>query len=225
MINYALCFLSSRNNIVKKLIALGSNNSIDETFNRLNGMLVWRDVDDVQLLKIAKEGEPEAFGELYERYAQPIFRFFYANLSNRFDAEDLTEEVFLRALRSLPKYKDQGFPFPAFLYRIAQNALVDHYRRSGRSLHDVSTDDDIQIPDERPDPSESATSNLQHQELRKVLEQLREDYREVLVLRFLNELSPEETAQVMDRSVGAVRVLQHRALTALRELLDKDQDK
>jgi RNA polymerase sigma-70 factor (ECF subfamily) len=65
---------------------------------------------------------------------------------------------------------------------------------------------------------------LQHQELRKVLEQLREDYRNVLVLRFLNELSPEETAQVMERSVGAVRVLQHRALAALRNLLDKNQD-
>ena len=189
-------------------------------------MLVWHDVDDVQLLKIAKEGEPEAFGELYERYAQVIFRFFYANLNNRFDAEDLTEEVFLRALRSLPKYRDQGFPFPAFLFRIAQNALVDHYRRSGRSAHDISTDsdDEIQIPDDRPDPAESATSNLQHQELRKVLDQLREDYRNVLVLRFLNELSPEETAQVMERSVGAVRVLQHRALAALRNMLDKNQD-
>lgn len=187
-------------------------------------MLVWRDVDDVQLLKIAKEGEPEAFGELYERYAQVIFRFFYANLNNRFDAEDLTEEVFLRALRSLPKYRDQGFPFPAFLFRIAQNALVDHYRRSGRSALDVSTDEDIQIRDEKPDPAESAAKNLQNQELRKVLDQLREDYRNVLVLRFLNDLSPEETAQVMDRSVGAVRVLQHRALAALRNLLDRDQD-
>lgn len=187
-------------------------------------MLVWRDVDDVQLLKIAKEGEPEAFGELYERYSQVIFRFFYANLNNRYDAEDLTEEVFLRALRSLPKYRDQGFPFPAFLFRVAQNALVDHYRRSGRSAHDVSTDEEIQIRDDKPDPSDSATKNLQQQELRQVLEQLREDYRNVLVLRFLNDLTPEETAQVMDRSVGAVRVLQHRALAALRNLLDKDQD-
>jgi RNA polymerase sigma-70 factor (ECF subfamily) len=179
-------------------------------------MLVWRDVDDVQLLKIAKEGEPEAFGELYERYSQVIFRFFYANLNNRYDAEDLTEEVFLRTLRSLPKYRDQGFPFPAFLFRVAQNALVDHYRRSGRSAHDVSTDEDIQIRDDKPDPSDSATKNLQQQELRQVLEQLREDYRNVLVLRFLNDLTPEETAQVMERSVGAVRVAQHRALAALR---------
>ncbi len=187
-------------------------------------MLALRDIDDVQLLKIAQEGEPEAFGELYERYAQVIFRFFFANLNNRYDAEDLTEEVFVRALRSLPNYRDQGFPFPAFLFRIAQNALVDHYRRSGRSKNDVSTDEEIQIRDEHPGPAEMVTSNIEHQELRRVLAQLREDYRNVLVLRFLNELSPEETAQVMERSVGAIRVLQHRALTALRNLLDKDQD-
>jgi RNA polymerase sigma-70 factor, ECF subfamily len=187
-------------------------------------MLVWHEVDDVQLLKNAKEGEAEAFGELYERYSQVIFRYFYANLSNRFDAEDLTEEVFYRALKALPKYNDKGFPFPAFLFRIAQNALIDHYRRSGHSVKDVSTDEDIQIQDFAPGPAEMAGNNLEHQELRQVLDQLRDDYRNVLVLRFLNELSPEETAQIMERSVGAIRVLQHRALTALRSLLENNRD-
>lgn len=185
-------------------------------------MPVWEDVDDVQLLKIAQDGDPDAFGELYERYAKVIFRFVYAHLDNRVDAEDLTEEVFLRVWRTLPTFREQGVPFAAYLYHVARNVLIDHYRRNKRSIRDVSLDDGF-IVDHNPGPSEMVTNNLEHKELREVLVQLREDYREVLVLRFLSELSPEETAQVMKRSVGAVRVLQHRALTAMRKLLVKDQ--
>jgi len=184
-------------------------------------MLAWQDIDDAQLLSIAKKGEAEAFGALYERYAEPIFRFLYARLDNRLDAEDLTEEVFLRFWRSLPRYYDREFPVAAFLFRIAQNALIDHHRRSGRVAQNVSIDEDGQFQDMGPGTAEKASQNIKHQELRQVLEQVREDYRNVLVLRFLNDLSIEETAQVMDRSAGAIRVLQHRALAAVRKLIDR----
>src|SRR5512134_325908 len=105
-------------------------------------MLAWQDADDAQLLTIAKSGEAEAFGALYERYADPIFRYLYARLDNRLDAEDLTEEVFLRFWRSLPRYRDKEFPVAAFLFRIAQNALIDHHRRSGRIAQNLSIEDD-----------------------------------------------------------------------------------
>lgn len=183
-------------------------------------MLAWQDIDDAQLLSIAKNGEAEAFGALYERYADPIFRFLYARLDNRLDAEDLTEEVFLRFWRSLPRYYDKEFPVAAFLFRVAQNALIDHHRRSGRIAQNVSIEDG-QFQDLGPGTAEKASQNIKHQELRDMLEELREDYRNVLVLRFLNDLSIEETAQVMDRSAGAIRVLQHRALAAIRKLMDK----
>ena len=90
------------------------------------------EVDDIQLLKTAQDGNAEAFGELYERYAQRVFRFLYAHLNNQQDAEDLTGEVFLRVWRALGNYKERGVPFLAFLFRIARNALIDHYRRTGK---------------------------------------------------------------------------------------------
>jgi RNA polymerase sigma-70 factor (ECF subfamily) len=163
------------------------------------------EVDDIQLLKNAQDGNAEAFGELYERYAQRVFRFLYAHLSNQQDAEDLTGEVFL-----------------AFLFRIARNALIDHYRRTGKPKQDVSIDD-VLLQDQKPSPGDMVAANLEHQEIRETLDQLRDDYRTVLVLRFLSELSPDETAQVMGRSPGAVRVLQHRALASLRTLIENTQ--
>jgi RNA polymerase sigma-70 factor (ECF subfamily) len=185
-------------------------------------MPTWEDIDDVQLLKLAQDGDGDAFGELYERYAKVIFRFLYAHLNERLDAEDLTEEVFLRAWRSLATFREKGVPFAAYLYHIARNALIDHHRRSKRTAQETELFDDGKA-DDLPDPSSLVTNNLEHQELRQVLVQLREDYREVLVLRFLSELSPEETAQAMDRSVGAIRVLQHRARAAMKKLLVRNQ--
>jgi len=179
----------------------------------------WQDVDDIQLLKIAQEGDTEAFGELYERYAARVFRFLYSHMDNRLDAEDLTEDVFLRAWKSLPNYREQGVPFLAFLFRVARNALIDHYRRAAGTKQDVSLED-LPLHDRAPGPVEVVMANLEHSKLRQTLDQLREDYRTVLVLRFLGELSPEETAQAMGRSSGAVRVLQHRALAALRTIMD-----
>jgi RNA polymerase sigma-70 factor (ECF subfamily) len=177
-------------------------------------------VDDPQLLQLAREGDAEAFGKLYELYADRVFRFLFAHVDNRYDAEDLTEDVFLRVWRSLPNYREQGVPFLAFLFRIARNALIDHYRRSSPVKRQVSIED-LSLQDHNPGPSESAIDSFEREELHLTLEQLREDYRTVLVLRFLSELSPEETAQVMGRSPGAVRVLQHRALAALRAMLDR----
>jgi len=179
----------------------------------------WQQVDDIQLLTIAQRGDAEAFGELYERYAARVFRFIYAHLDNRLDAEDLTEDVFMRVWKSLPSYREQGVPFLAFLFRIARNALIDHYRRSGSAKQEVSLED-LPLRDRTPGPVEVVMTSLEHRKLRQTLDRLREDYRTVLVLRFLGELSPEETAQAMGRSSGAVRVLQHRALEALRNLME-----
>jgi RNA polymerase sigma-70 factor, ECF subfamily len=178
----------------------------------------WQDHDDIELLKKAQSGEAEAFGELYERYAQSLFRFFYSHMSDRLDAEDLTEEVFLKVWRSMSSYRDRGVPFLAFLFKIARNTLIDHYRRMGNKEESVSVEETV-IKDDSTDPGEEAIANLEHAEIRQVLNQLRDDYRTVLVLRFLGDLSPEETAHAMDRSAGAVRVLQHRALAAVRELM------
>jgi len=176
---------------------------------------------DHELIKRAQKGDPKAFGDLYENHAPMVFRYLYAHLNSRMDAEDLTGEVFLKAWQTLPKYKERGVPFPAFLFRIARNALVDHYRQNNR-LEQKSPDDmDGYTGVENSEPVELISSQMEHQHILRKLSQLRPDYQEVLTLRFMGELSPEETARVMQRSVGAVRVLQHRALCALRSRLEK----
>ncbi len=172
---------------------------------------------DKELIKKAQRGDQLAFGELYECHAPVIFRYLFAHLDNRMDAEDLTGEVFLKAWQSLPRYNERGVPFLAFLFRIARNVLVDHYRQSNR--HDSKSPEELEdFEDERHTELTDVVGNqIEHQRVLVVLSRLRPDYRSVLTLRFISELSPEETAQIMERSVGAVRVLQHRALAALRQ--------
>jgi RNA polymerase sigma-70 factor (ECF subfamily) len=184
----------------------------------------WHEIDDIQLLKIAQEGNTEAFGAIYERYAEKVFRYLNAHLGNGLDAEDLTEEVFIRVWRSLPDYRERGTPFLSFVFRVARNALIDHYRRERRAVGQLSSDE-VTVADHKPGPVEIVSQQMEREELREALEGLREDYRNVLVLRFLSDLDPEDTALAMGRSAGAVRVLQHRALAALRVRLEKMRGK
>lgn len=176
---------------------------------------------DHELIQKAQRGDTHAFGDLYESHAPVIFRYLFAHLDSRMDAEDLTGEVFLKAWQSLPKYTERGVPFLAFLFRIARNVLVDHYRQSNR-LESKSPDElDGYKEEGNSEPVELIGNQMEHQKILGVLTTLRPDYQSVLTLRFISELSPEETAQVMKRSVGAIRVLQHRALTALRQEIEK----
>jgi RNA polymerase sigma-70 factor, ECF subfamily len=172
--------------------------------------------DDESVIQKAKSGDADAFGILYERYSEVIFRYVYSHLDSQQDAEDLTEDVFFRAWKALPNYDDRGLPFSAFLFRSARNSLIDFYRQ--RKV--VQPLEDLELRSNgAADPEDEVTSRLESDELKRTLSQLREDYRTVLIFRFLSGLSPEETAEVMQRSVGAVRVLQHRALSALKGLL------
>lgn len=176
-----------------------------------------RSYDDEQLINQVKNGDAEAFGVLYEQYAEVIFRYIYSHLDNRLDAEDLTEEIFFRAWKALPKYDERGLPFSAFLFRIARNSLIDYYRKHKV----VQSIDDLELRSHETGPEETVAASIESHDLRKTIAELREDYRNVLIFRFLSGLSPDETAQVMQRSVGAVRVLQHRALSSLKNLLER----
>lgn len=177
--------------------------------------------NEQELIKKAQHGDHCAFGELYECHAPVIFRYLFAHLDSRMDAEDLTGEVFLKAWQSLPKYNEHGVPFLAFLFRVARNVLVDHYRKSNRMDSKTTEELDGFQQENVLEPMETVGNRMEHQHILMVLSRLRPDYRTVLTLRFVSDLSPEETAQVMERSVGAIRVLQHRALAALREEMKK----
>lgn len=175
---------------------------------------------DAQLVKRAKHGDSDAFGELHDYYVDAIYNFLASRMSDPLDAEDLTGEVFLRAWRSLKNYRQKGYPFSAYLFRIARNLLIDHYRQAQREDKDlVETEDIGSVKGAEKSPDAIIATKQEHQQLRRYLDSIREDYRDVLVLRFLSGLSPDETAKVMQRSSGAVRVLQHRALAALRKQL------
>lgn len=180
-----------------------------------------RQHDDELLIKKAKKGDTEAFGLLYEQYAEIIFRYVFSHLDSKQDAEDLTEEIFFRAWKALPNYDDRGLPFSAFLFRSARNSLIDYYRQYKvvKSLDEIEWQSNGE-----PDPEDEVAARMDRADLKQTLSQLREDYRTVLIFRFLGGMSPEETAEVMDRSVGAVRVLQHRALSALKNLLVRGSD-
>lgn len=174
-----------------------------------------------ELVSRAKAGDADAFGELYGQYARSIFRFLFAQLPNRQDAEDLAAEVFLKAWDSLPRYRERGYPFSAYLFRIARNALIDFFRRVKRR-GEISVEDVGEFVSDGSSLRERISPKIEHQELYQKLSQLKESYRTVLILRFISELSPGETALVMKRSEGSVRVIQHRALNALRDMLNHE---
>ena len=175
--------------------------------------------DDKELVANAQAGNVDAFGILYERHAPAVYRYLYAHLPDFMDAEDLTGEVFLKTWEALPGYRHRGLPFLAFLYRVAHNTLIDHVRRSRQRDHQTMADLEEVLQDANPGPADLVGTRLEHRELLQIMSKLQEDYQTVLILRFLSELSPEETAMVMQRSPGSIRVLQHRALAALRELM------
>jgi RNA polymerase sigma-70 factor (ECF subfamily) len=176
-------------------------------------------MNDSDLVALAQSGDRDAFGMLYDRYAEGIYRFIYLNTSDEFEAEDLTSDVFLRAWQSFPKYKDKGHPFSAFLFRIARNAIIDHHR-SSRKIKQKEEPLPDQIASQANDPDFSTEKAQENLRLTASINHLRENYRTVLILRFINGLSPKEVAVVMGRSEGAVRVLQHRALKAIRRVWD-----
>jgi len=177
-----------------------------------------QEVDESQLIRSVKAGDAEAFGEIYTRHMNAVFRFFFARLNNRQDAEDLTEETFFRVWRSLPTFEDQGVPFLAYLFLIARNLLIDYYRRFENSKTSAGIEDSV-VAESPADTSEAAIRNIEHKEVRQALDKLKDDYQIVLVSRFLSELSTKEIAQIMGKTPGSIRVLQHRALEALSRLI------
>ena len=170
-------------------------------------MITWtssrKEVEGIQLPKIAQEGNTEAFSAIYECYAENVFRYLNAHLTNSLDAEDLTVEVFIRVWRALPDYIEWGAPFLAFVFRVAHNALIDHFRRERHLVGQLSSEE-VVIADHKPGPVEIFSDQMERQELREALGGLKEDYRTVLIFRFLVDLSPEDTALAMGRSPGAV---------------------
>ncbi len=170
------------------------------------------------LLARALKGDAEAFGDLYERHMMSIYRYVYYRIGEVREAEDLTETIFLRTWQALPDFKLGKASFKTWLYRVAHNLMVDYYRTHKEELE---LPEDSEVPSPSPQPEEQVIAMEKSTHIRMAIWKLKPQHQEVLTLRFINELSHKETAEVMGKSVGAVRVLQHRALKALQEQFEK----
>lgn len=182
------------------------------------------DLDDV----LAAQRDRAAFGVLYRRYLDRVYAYSFYLLGDHHDAEDVTERTFMAALAALHRFHDRGSSFRAWLFRIAHNELANALRgRSRRRRRTVPMGElDAPLMPAAPassDPAQALDRIDDARRVRRALDRLPEDRRHVVVLRFVDGLSAAEIGQVLGRSPGAVRVLQHRALRDLAALLDPDR--
>lgn len=174
------------------------------------------EVQQAEWLKKAQRGDPVVLGELFERYHHGVFRYLYYRVGDAHTAEDLTSEVFLRVLAALPRYRPQSASLQAWIFQIARNLTIDHYRRSN---HRQEMELGEHIPVQSPDPLKLVEQGLTAERLYQALTQLPDGQRDVLILRFINEMPIGEVAQALDKSEDAIKGLQRRALIALRDRL------
>ena len=167
-----------------------------------------------QLLVERAKTDADAFGILYDRHVDRIYRFVRARLGNAAAAEDVTAEVFVNALRGICGYQDRGRPFSCWLYRIAVNAVADHYR------HESSTGElSEELPDTATQVEATAIRHLEIQDVWRLVEHLPPQQRVAMTLRFRDDLSAREAAAVMGKSEPAVKLLIYRAVGRLRSEL------
>ena len=170
------------------------------------------------LVDLARDGDAEAFGQLYDHYCQPVYRFIFYRVSSAALAEDLTSDTFFRALRSMTQFQWQGKDFGAWLMTIARNLVVDHYK-AGRTRLETTVDDLSSHDGTLDGPEDEVMASLTNEILLEAMSQLPEEQQTCLVMRFLNENSIAETAKVLGRTEGAIKQLQLRAVRNLAKLM------
>jgi len=162
----------------------------------------------------AAQADPAAFASLYRRYLDRVYGYAFYQLGDHHDAEDVTERIFLAALRALPDFEDQGATFRAWLFRIAHNTIANAHRSRARRRTEPLPDD-FERAAPNADPAGHVAMADELREIRRAVAQMPDDRRQVILLRFVDDLTTAEIAAVLDRSPGAVRVLLHRSLKDL----------
>jgi RNA polymerase sigma-70 factor (ECF subfamily) len=172
--------------------------------------------EEESLIRRAQQRDPVALTQLYEENFDRIYRYIVLKIGDRTEAEDMTQQVFLNALKSISSFKWKGMPFSAWLFRIAHNQIVDYLRKRSRQAT-VSLDESLAAGDS--DPGQITERKAEIEQLVLATKGLTRAQQEVISLRFAGELSVAEVARVMGRSEGAVKALQHSAIVALRKVL------
>ncbi len=171
-------------------------------------------MDEATLIKQAKS-DKEAFGQLYERYVDKIYSYIYYRTGNEGEAEDLTARVFFRAMQHIESYEDRGFPFSAWLYRIAHNLVANWHRdHSRRQMFSIENMDQWRITSDGP---ESEAEQLGDREaLLRAVQRLPAERQDLLLFKFVEQLTNAEIGAIMQRSEGAIKSLYYRTLQELR---------
>lgn len=173
-----------------------------------------------------KSHDKDAFVKAYDESVNDIYRFVYFKVGNKEEANDITSMVFLKTWNHIQNNSlEDSKTLRALLYKIARTTIIDHYRETGNKIS-VSLDDEenkIDVVDESGDPQERIDSAANFELIKSKLPLLKEEYREVIIMRFINDLTLDEIADISGKKKGNLRVLLHRALGALRELVEEEK--
>ena len=184
-----------------------------------NGSEVITNIDF--FVKEAIKGDADAFGRLYEVYVDRVYRHVYYRVGNTKDAEDLTQQVFLKAWQAIGRYKQTSSPFLAWLMRISHNLVIDFYR----SIKDkVFLDAEIVANDVCSSPERIVETEFTQQMLRRAILQLPDEQQQVILMSFIEGFTYAEIASTLGKSEGNIRVILHRGLKKMRNLLEKEKD-
>ncbi|MFZ6031476.1 MAG: RNA polymerase sigma factor [Chloroflexota bacterium] len=178
---------------------------------------------DELILAQAVQGDPDAFGQLYERYVGRIYNYIYYRTGNQHDAEDLTARVFYRAMHHIENYQNRGLPFSAWLYRIAHN-LVANWHRDNSRRPEIPLEDGLWVHHPGDPPEVSLLQSEERDRLLRVIHLLPSERQQLLILKFVDHLSNAEIGEVMGRTEGAIKSLYHRTLLSLRDELENVED-
>lgn len=175
-------------------------------------------VSDAFFVAKAKRGDKNAFGQLYLKYLDGIYRYIFFRVGERkTDAEDLTETVFFNAWEHIGKYKTIEGNFRAWLYSIAHNTVIDYYRKEKYRIESLEE----YIPDERGSVEDAILKKIETEEVIAALNLLTQEQKDVIILRFIEDLSPKEIAKILKKNEEAIRALQYRAIKELQKILNK----
>jgi len=178
--------------------------------------------NDALLIQRAISRDADAFGKLYDMYVDRVYRHFYYRVGNVADAEDLTQQVFLKAWQAIGRYKKTASPFLAWLMTISHNLVVDYYRTKKDKTY---LDAEVTADDSALSPERIAEAHFDQRHLRRAILQLRSDQQQIILLRFVEGFRHAEIASSLGKSEGAIRVTLHRALARLRQILEKERER
>jgi RNA polymerase sigma-70 factor (ECF subfamily) len=178
--------------------------------------------DETRLIQLAQQGDAEAYAVLYDRHYDAVYRYCYYRVSDVTLAQDLTSDVFVRMVAKLDTFRIRGRPLLAWLYTVARNLITDLHRQNGQAAHVPLEEATTLGQDGRRAMARDVDRRLEADCLATALQYLTEEQRQVILLRFMEDYRNGQVARILNKSEGAIKALQHRALKSLRRALEKE---